>query len=494
MQGVELTNMVELATLGTAAFSDDGMPIMNEAWMKQVVKREIEHARSVAQAKSKYNELAIENPRAAGFFICLEGLEQTVPGNPNQRLIPAEEEIYKTVVQELGMTVYLIKGGKVYESEYNPEAEGFKFIIINENKPIDPVALISRPSYTLIGPKRKSVIEEITNDSPFDDHSIGGILEKEAMYVDARDAGRLAYLELDPVGIAELVDVEDAGVIELFTRHDRIRFSVEEKTTPPPSPGLDRVKERVLCRINYSRRTGKLLRGENFTSDIRNAVHTYGYPIKIGRGQNYGSVSSREVYLEYMKTEMDNLSRKEDEYSQSTLARLAFHLYGFGESARQFGDKEISVDVNNTLEANQLYKQCEETISRRVGPKGEFRMEMADLGVEGRAPSAAAAKPARPTPSQAARIRDFSMFNEEAGDYIILQLPSALYAMTLQEREVNLLDMLKQSQTGVYEKDGVIFIKYDAIHCDTRNSCNGSVIKTITTLHHHKGRSHKFLR
>jgi dihydroorotase len=40
MAGVELTNMVDLADLGAAAFSDDGMPIMNLA----VLRRALEHA------------------------------------------------------------------------------------------------------------------------------------------------------------------------------------------------------------------------------------------------------------------------------------------------------------------------------------------------------------------------------------------------------------------------------------------------------------------
>jgi hypothetical protein len=71
------------------------------------------------------------------------------------------------------------------------------------------------------------------------------------------------------------------------------------------------------------------------------------------------------------------------------------------------------------------------------------------------------------TPSQAAKIRERYMSNEEAGNYVFLHLPPRLFALNQQERQKNVLSMLKNRQSGIYRKGNVIFIPITGLMANT---------------------------
>lgn len=280
-----------------------------------------------------YNELTVENPTIAGFFIVLDGAERRRRSDraPVEEIIP--------LIRELDIPLYVMREGEIYEAEYT-EAGG-----LMPREKLSPREIASR-SFEMSHLLKEKLLEEILNDSPF------RIASSEVGYVHSMAQGKETYVEIvAPKNLQSLAEEKGARGEE----HEEILLEGKKAALIAEFPEIgSKVQYLVVEGRLYRRRENIHTKAVSVDPIRRFDPQDLGY-ISIGFStHNVGNpVKDTEAYLSGMESSIAQLkqerldwtARPTDEKSKQMLAlydshigRLAFHLYGFGEQAEAMGD------------------------------------------------------------------------------------------------------------------------------------------------------------
>jgi len=325
---------------------------------------------AITQKRDRYNELTVENPDIAGFFINTD----EISGIRRSNLASVSEII--PFIKELGMPLYAMRDGELYETEYNERGDGFV--------PRDKIFMsdISSRKFQLDALQKEKILEEILGDSPFK------IKSPEVGYIHSRAQGEETYIEINVP--------RDPGK---FSGEDMIYHA----TSWEPSYGLDGKGIKVIAQFFEIGSKVQYIVAEKKVYRRREEVHTkkvsvdpierfdrssHGY-ISIGFStHNLGRpVTSNEAYLLGMKESIEKLKQERGQYQRKDvlefhddwIRRLAFHLYGFGEQAEVFGD--ITTKERAFMLAEELFTEDDyhDVVRKRIDAEGRFRINTEDL-------------------------------------------------------------------------------------------------------------------
>ena len=329
-----------------------------------------------------YNELTVENPTVAGFYINTDTNEATRTRRSN--VLPVREII--PFIKELSMPLYAMREGELYETTYADDTEeGF---IIKENVP--PHEIAAR-TFHLDDAKRERLLEDILEDSPFK------IESPEVGYVQSRTQGKETYIEISaPKNIQNL-----KGERRIYRAADREISTLsnlggrEVKQIAEFSGIGSNIQYLVTENILY-RRQENIHTKEVLTEPIRRFDPLdLGY-ISIGFSTHNleRPVQDTEAYLSGMEQSIKKLLQERTEWERepdnekrkrmlahcdSWIGRLAFHLYGFGEAADQWEDKETkgrAFALAGQMFAEDAYHDI---LQKRIDEEGRFRITKDDL-------------------------------------------------------------------------------------------------------------------
>lgn len=326
---------------------------------------------AIMQKRDRYNELTVESPDIAGFFINTD----EVSGIGRSNLASASEII--PFIKELGMPLYVMRDGELYETEYGDTGDE-----VSPKNKISPSDISSR-TFRLDALQREKILEEIFNDSPFK------IKSPEVGYIHSKGQGRETYIEINA------------------PRNPR-KFSGEDITYQAipgePSYGLDGKEIRVIAQFSEIGSKIQYMVAEEKVYRRREEIHTKKIsvdPIERFDRYNHGYISigfsthdlgrpvtSNEAYFSGMEESMNKLRLEGAQYEgrddmtalyDSHMNRLAFHLYGFGEQAEALGD--IETKEKAFALADRVFSQdnYHEVVQQRIDTEGRFKINAEDL-------------------------------------------------------------------------------------------------------------------
>jgi len=326
----------------------------NVASSSEKPEDEIRRAIVDTHPKDGYNELVVENPKVSGLFVCLDDTGYYIKKDK------VSDEEMVNVSKELGMPLYAIREGIVYETEYDQENK--KLLTKNIKNPKD----FANEPFRITDSQKEQIVNEIFNDSPFK------IKSPEVQYVDSRGQGRQCYIEIN---------------FSEVNKQNKVELPMEKKRKLAEIPMIgkkvtyyidDEDKLRGQGENTHTRETyGLYLGSKSHYIDIGFTHHDLGQPI-----------TSNEVYLTGMKDSIEKIQKEREEdvkearktdFCDEWLNLLAFHLYGFGEQAGEMGDKETqgrAFELANLILKEAQYK---ETMNRRIDNEGRLKITMEDI-------------------------------------------------------------------------------------------------------------------
>lgn len=309
-----------------------------------------------ATTRDDYNELVVESPRIAGFFMLTD--EVGFPFARVHREPPAEEIFQK--LETLRMPIFAITEGKIYRTNGFDSKSGR---VLKEKEPVTLEEILQQP-FELSPAQKEEIKEELLLDSPFISES------PENGYINLRMHGQTMYIELNVETI--LSRAQQEGEIEIArtaSEAARVRYVIWDGV-------LFREGER-----KHEKHSG-------YQDQIRKRAHVSPFALEKGDPLEKERIKNNEEYLLVMERVLSKL-RKEGR--PETLNRSAFHLYGFAEEARRFGDNETAQRAE-TL-ANQVLSKEEysDVVARRLDAQGRFRITREELEGEAKSPVALAA-------------------------------------------------------------------------------------------------------
>lgn len=347
------------------------------------IKRAILLPREANQNRQQ-NEIIVENPVCAGLYICMDEKGAMQSGLPYAR------EVSK-IASEIGMPFFAIQDGSVYEAKYDNE-EG-KVILGNKVTPKQ----ILETRFILPPEKRSHFLNDVLAESPF--KRIGSL---ELCSLCSRNEGRELFIELNA-----------AKRPNLLTGKEFVFNLQEHRSSYGDIPPLDGQKVKDLGTIQflntsdcflltnwgvlritkYLGRTSihyTLLKDSIPPSYIVAGTDRYFDRINIGvpltNNDEYISAMDKSIrdVNKIIEEESKKSGRNEDSEARLLLLLkyrrgFAFHLFGFCEQAREFGDEETArkaFEIARTIVSEDEYQ---EVIKRRIGPNGKFQITQEDL-------------------------------------------------------------------------------------------------------------------
>ncbi|MFH1848242.1 MAG: hypothetical protein ABH825_03385 [Candidatus Omnitrophota bacterium] len=324
-----------------------------------------------------HNEFMIKESGIAGFYVCLD------EAAGHNDLVSMDE--INRVASRFGLPVYVLREGLVYETAGYDESAS-QFI---EGSQIDPTDILKR-KFQLSAAHREEIMKKLCAQLPFN------IEPQSALFVDSRDSGRSAYVEINVPNAPEAFEGEEVeykparnesghvitygaivkDILRFSARRSRIRYFVHEgrlyKSTENKTNGG----------ILVSSMNGL---GEFGNSYIKLGVftHNIGRPITDNEAYLVGMEESIKQDMakrtELLSASMDARSAKQIALIEERIRLLAMHLYGFGEQAGYMGDTDIQQRAFDLAERIISRSEYKEFIARRVGEDGQFKLTRKEL-------------------------------------------------------------------------------------------------------------------
>jgi len=321
-------------------------------------KQDIEATLSITDYPG-YNELVVENPEIAGFYICMDEREKTLP---MLDLAPSEE--VASALSKLETPVFVIKGGVPYKAEFDPTSK--TFVAQERVRPAD----IKNFAPAVDKGKGQKIKERLFENSPF------RIKNPEIDTVRYRAEGRKAYIEINFQNKYDKGLSDMSLVTEFPTIGSKLKYSIESG-------------ELVLHEIDS--RTQKddsqiVPLGKWFNDRLQSELTSVG----VIRSTVSPDINNNEAYAsemmkntDYLVAELDRSREKNDDkgikYYENEINKLVSHLYGFAEQAGEMGDTETQTKAIEIASRYLGAEQFNEVIKRRIDNDGRLKISEEDL-------------------------------------------------------------------------------------------------------------------
>ncbi len=324
-----------------------------------------------------YNEFVIARPEIAGIYIAVESNNQTRPDcvDPQEAL---------QLSNELGIPVYIIKNGEIFEAAIDPDGNK-----IQPGKKVTLDQVYGTSAYRPSEEQRQRVVQEILDNCPFK------VETAERGYVDSMGTGKISYIELKGVTSKfEQATSAEISVAELEKLNTGSLYDQERGKLP-----IDAVKviAEIITpetKIQYIQRSA----GDK-TDIMKRTVFKRGKKEPITRSLDAQSVVNKgfvdlgwttqglpqgagnpQLYLHNLEAIILDLTKNQAEKSdEKKLLSLGFHVYGFAEQAEKAQDIFIRDQAFKLAELIRPRSFYEEVISRRVSQQGNFIITEEDL-------------------------------------------------------------------------------------------------------------------
>ena len=368
--------LVETATMQDAGTRAQGLKKRVGWGDKKNIAERVRFA--IISKPQGYNEFTVGNPEIAGFYITTDE-----PRNLKRDLAPTQDIV--PFVKALGMPLYAMQAGEIYDAEYDETNVHF---VLREK--VSPQEIVSR-KFHLDDMQKEQMIEEILSDSPFK------IKSPELGFIGSRAQGKETYVEINaPERIHE-----QFGEERIYKKTDREIGSLSDLAGAQVRQ-IAEVKE-IGFKIQYLVANNRLYKreenthsGEVFVQPLRRFEEVHFNYISLWLStHNLGRpAQDTENYLSGMEESIESLQRKREEETRgplpqesksqyiphdSWLGRLAFHLYGFGEQAEEWGDtqtKERAFTLARRIVSEDDYHGI---VQKRIDEEGRFKITKEDL-------------------------------------------------------------------------------------------------------------------
>lgn len=325
-----------------------------------------------------HNEFTVGDPEIAGFYITVDE-----PENQRRDLAPIQDIV--PFIKALGVPLYAMQAGEMYDAEY--DETNVRFVL---REKVSPQEIVSR-RFHLDDIQKEQLMEEILSDSPFK------IKSPELGFIGSRAQGKETYIEINAQDKLQ----EQPGQERMYTKTDREIGSLSD---------LDGSQVRQIAEVNeigfriqYLVANNRLYKrqenthsGEVFVQPLRRFEKVHFNYIEIWLStHNLGRpVQNTESYLSGMEESIESLQHKQDRETKGSLhrepksqyiphdswiGRLAFHLYGFGEQAGEWGDmktKERAFILARRICSEDEYRDI---VQKRIDNEGRFKITEEDL-------------------------------------------------------------------------------------------------------------------
>lgn len=388
--------------------------------MPEKVSGQIEEA-ITKRADGGYNELDIDDCQTAGFYFCIDRTENLIKND-----LVDLDEIYQTC-QEFDLPLYVIKNGLLYESLYHPDlkkAEIQREQEINSqparsDSPIQERAMIEKikqdieenydqyvnsmlgkqitpqeirsSQFQLADEKKSAIKQELFIDPPFK------CTFPEAECIDAKFSGEVTYVEINA-----LIKKEDFPSREvdpqLFAKNFGIKLTPDEimrgmkKIAEIKQIGNRSVQyftsdDGQLYRMSWSPRDERFSLYQEDGRRLNNGyiylrAYTEQLNLPLTSNENYLKGMDdkiKEVAAKYQQSVDGNESQRSINFRWSWLNNCIYHLYGFGDKAKELHDDETAeaaFEIANQYLPQETYR---EVVGRRLDAKGRFVTTEADF-------------------------------------------------------------------------------------------------------------------
>lgn len=323
---------------------------------------------AISRKGEHYNELAVEDPKIAGFYICLDDMGQIIRND----IVPIQE--IAAAAKEFDLSFYAIRNGIAYEADYDFENKS----VISKEK-ISPDQFIQK-QFRVSEMQKEKIIEDLfSSEPPFDVYAIKSHVE--ALYIDSRNQGQETYIEINasknPSGFKKEYKEINGEQFEIITEFQeigkRVLYYIEKGQLVKRQKYRNdpRIWEKFISKFDES--------GLGYI-DIGFNTHNLERPIDNNEDYISGMETSVEKLIKERREIIVNEKYKgRTEFYNEWLDKLAFHLYGFGEQAKQFGDIKSQERVFKLANQIMPYEKYQEILQRRIDEQGRFKITMEDL-------------------------------------------------------------------------------------------------------------------
>ncbi len=337
---------------------------------------------------SGYNELVVARPGFAGMYITAKETALS-----NQEV--SKEQFFKTA-EKINMPTFLIEKGEIFKVSWDKEK---KQIIKGEK--VDQKEIKENKKVFTKEEKQKMFNDVAKEQLPFRVEQI----IPDARKVQSKNEGAKEYIDLMANSsvdfkAGQVINGQDIGIDvdkkdhngERILKGDKIRLLKE-------IVNVDGSVER------YFENNGKIYKQKEFDKALarsRSDNNLKKFSLVDRDEDSYikihtASCSLTELnkqlrnindYLDGVGSYIDKLKKdfikyKDDpemrDYIKENKAVLAFHLYGFAESAEKFGDLEASKQANQLAQELLPREKYQEIIEKRINENGKFKITSKDL-------------------------------------------------------------------------------------------------------------------
>lgn len=350
---------VEYAACTDVSSQAQGIKQRQSVWAKpRDLSKEISLAIS-DRSESSRNEFGISDPKVSGFYVCRE------PGfKYAEHDSEYPDEAIAAAAEKRNLPLFVIMGGEVWQGRFDVGTKK-----IRPTKLAEPEE-VYRQSLGLPADQREAILEGMFEDSPFDLERIG---VHEAADIESRADGQITYMNFAAKLRPERLLAAGELIAECYGVNKKVFFHERDGKIWRHWSHLKRhtmaegeVGEQDNKSIDIGFRGRLALKGEppgpeDYFSGLEEVLRQgQGELAAIEESGKEGYVGQKDLIM-------------------GKLQSLAFHLYGFGEQAGQFGDAEASARALALAGEVVPRENYDDVIRRRVGEKGKFKITREDL-------------------------------------------------------------------------------------------------------------------
>lgn len=345
----------------------------------------------------QYNELVVEQPQPSAVYVALDEEPHSINYFDEARLDMPD------IAEKLGLPLVVIEKGVPYRAVFDTIKHTLR---AGEQIPIEE---LQQPVQLAQG-QREKLISELFADSPFKPKT------PEFDYIDARDEGRIAYLDqtlAHQSSIAEPIVIERLnGLRETYSsKNQRIMREVQWFD---PRENQRRTREVYL---DYERQHGHLSDTNEYTDITRHRTEKIGSGAKrtpatylqsirqtLERARQSAELAAQQSPQEYFQS-MDaiNQMRWKHDFTENgmfdeqglmqklaqhitesqlfwkdVVRQEASHVYGFGQEALAQGDTTSNEQAMQIVNEYYSIETIQEILERRTDGHGHFRNTIDD--------------------------------------------------------------------------------------------------------------------
>lgn len=350
---------VEYASCTDVSSLAQGIKQRQSVWAKpRDLSKEIPAAIS-DRSESSRNEFGISDPKVSGFYVCRE------PGfKYAEHDSEYPDEAIAAAAEKRNLPLFVIMGGEVWEGRLDVGTKK-----IRPTKLAKPEE-VYRQSLGLPSDQREAILEGMFEDSPFDLERIG---VREAANIESRADGQITYMNFAAKLRPERLLAAEKPIAECYGVNKKVVFHERDGKIWRHWSHLKRhtmaeaeVGEQDNKWIDIGFGTGLALKGE--PPGPEDYFSGLGEILRQGQDE---LAAIEKMGKEGYAGQQDLIMGK--------LRASAFHLYGFGEQAGQFGDAEASARALALAGEVIPRENYDDVIHRRVGEKGKFKITREDL-------------------------------------------------------------------------------------------------------------------